>query len=332
VKRKLLVLELWGLGDLAIATPFLQAAAEKYAVTLLAKPYALELQPRLWPNIRVEPFNAPWTPFKHKYQLWNWPWPALLQLKKNLRAQDFDCAISGRWDPRDHFLLFASGAPERLGFPRLGSQRFLTQSLPKPPAGAHHSEFWQVLGKALGLAVPTRDQLVVPPRPQGKTILVHSGARLPARVWPLPYFQQLVARLRQEFDAPVQIVCDTDQLAWWQSREPSVLCPRSVTKLFQTIDQAAVFVGNCSGPGHLAAIAGVPTFTIFGPSLPDWFLPMHPAAHAFIGKNCPFRPCADYCHFKNPECLTRALPEAVWSEIKPFITQLLDGHCALAKK
>ncbi len=40
VKPRLLVLELWGLGDLVIATPFLRAAAGQFSVTLLAKPFA----------------------------------------------------------------------------------------------------------------------------------------------------------------------------------------------------------------------------------------------------------------------------------------------------
>jgi hypothetical protein len=39
LKSKLLIIELWGLGDLVIATPFLRAAAEQFDVTLLAKPY-----------------------------------------------------------------------------------------------------------------------------------------------------------------------------------------------------------------------------------------------------------------------------------------------------
>ena len=73
MKPKLLIVELWGLGDLAIATPFLRAAAEKFAVTLVAKPYARDLQPRLWPEVQVETFTAPWTAFQHKYRLWRWP-------------------------------------------------------------------------------------------------------------------------------------------------------------------------------------------------------------------------------------------------------------------
>ena len=47
MKPKLLIVELWGLGDLVIATPLLRAAGERFDVTLLAKPYALDLQRRL---------------------------------------------------------------------------------------------------------------------------------------------------------------------------------------------------------------------------------------------------------------------------------------------
>ena len=42
LKPKLLIVELWGLGDLVIATPFLRAVAERFDVTLLAKPFALD--------------------------------------------------------------------------------------------------------------------------------------------------------------------------------------------------------------------------------------------------------------------------------------------------
>jgi len=58
----------------------------------------------------------------------------------------------------------------------------------------------------------------------GGGVLVHSGARLPLRVWPLENFSALVARLRQK-NFPVQVACDADQLAWWRARgEPA---PRS---------------------------------------------------------------------------------------------------------
>ena len=71
---KLLTVELWGLGDLVLATPFLRAAPRLFEVAMLARPAARELQPRLWPGVEVIPFEFPWTAFRGKYVLTRWPW------------------------------------------------------------------------------------------------------------------------------------------------------------------------------------------------------------------------------------------------------------------
>lgn len=84
MKPSLLIIELWGLGDLVIATPFLRAACEKYSVTLIAKPFAQALQPRLWPEVEVVPFVAPWTAFQGKYRLWKWPLREMARLRKQI--------------------------------------------------------------------------------------------------------------------------------------------------------------------------------------------------------------------------------------------------------
>ena len=322
VKPKLLVLELWGLGDLVIATPFLRAATEKFSVTLLAKPFALELRPRLWPTVEVIPFHAPWTAFRGKYRVWRWPWGEGVRLLRQLRAEKFDYAMSGRWDPRDHLLLKLSGASARFGFPRLNSGRYLTQSLARPDPLAHRAEFWRVAGRALGLAVPPREEILPPARPPRSTALIHTGARLAARVWPLENFLEIARRLRQK-NVTVQIACDPDQLAWWQQCGETVVCPSSVTELFAHIDCAGIFIGNCSGPGHLAAICGVPTFTLYGPSLPEWFAPLHPAAEMVEGRACPYRPCSDYCRYEKPFCLGDLTAEEVWPRVEKFAAQHL---------
>ncbi len=326
VKPKLLVLELWGLGDLVIATPFIRAAAEKYAVTLLAKPFALEMRPCLWPAVEVVPFTAPWTAFRFgsKYGVWRWPWATMVRLRRELRAAQFDCAVSGRWDPRDHFLLQAMGARERLGFPRLKSGCFLTRQLPQPDPLAHRYEYWRAAGQALGLALPAREDLLPPVRQPAATALMHSGARLPARTWPLAKFQQLAARLRQA-NLPVQIACDPGQLAWWRQQGENVACPRNVGELLALLDRAGIFIGNCSGPGHLAAITGVPTFTVYGPSLPEWFAPLHPAAEWFEGRACPYKPCSDYCRFAEPFCLWQVSVEEVWRRVEKFAEKHLQA-------
>jgi ADP-heptose:LPS heptosyltransferase len=326
VKAKLLIVELWGLGDLVIATPFLRAASEKYDITLLAKPYALDLQPRLWPKVKTSPFNAPWTAFQKKYHVWRWPLREMFRVRQSLAAEHFDCGFSARyWDPRDYLLMMLIGIKERIGFPSLGSRFFLTRPLPPLDPALHRYESWRAAGKVLDIELPSREELPVPPPKNVETIVLHSGARLPARIWPLENWRKLALDLRKK-NYTVQVACDADQESWWKAHgENDVACARTVSALFSVIDGARLLVGNCSGPGHLAAICGVPTFTIFGPSLTEWFAPLHPQAEWIEGKACPYKPCSDYCHFSRPFCIQDVTEE----EVLPHVEQFIRKHSGI---
>jgi len=326
VKPKLLIVELWGLGDLAIATPFLRAATEQFEVTLLAKPFARDLQPRLWPGVRVETFTAPWTAFKHKYHFWRWPVLEIDRLRHRLAENHFDFGLSARWDPRDHLLLKLFRVQHRLGFPRMHSEMYLTQPLARPEPEAHRYESWRVLARALELQIPPRENIFTPATRRQPTILIHTGAAQPVRVWPLEHYQELAAWLRRK-SLPVQIACDRDQRAWWlKAGEAEVATPDTVAALIALIDHAGGFIGNDSGPGHLAAICGVPTFTIFGPQLPEWFAPLHPASEWIEGKACPYKPCSDYCRFPTPFCLGNLGLEEVFARVEKFLAARLEAR------
>ena len=320
MKPKLLIIELWGLGDLVIATPFLRAAVEKFDVTLVAKPYAQELQPRFWPGVRVLPFTAPWTAFKRKYIVWRWPWRAIREHRAELLAQKFDLALSGRWDPRDHYILARSGARRRIGFPRVGSGIFLTTRLGRPAPNAHRYEFWRVLAGELGLVLPPRDNAFAQ-KPSGENLplLVHSGAAQPVRVWPLDRYFNLVKQLRAQ-GRRVTVACDADQLDSWQRLgETDAVAPKSVTELLALLDRSSAFIGNDSGPGHLAAVCGLPTFSIFGPQLSEWFAPLQRHGVTIEGKPCPFKPCSDYCRFETAHCIRDISEREVAGEVAAFL-------------
>ncbi len=326
MKPKLLIIELWGLGDLVIATPFLRAVSERYDVTLVAKPYAQDLQARLWPGVSIVPFLAPWTAFKGKYRLLRWPWSEMYRLRRKLAAERFDVGLSARWDPRDHTLLALARAKARLGFPRRGSQKFLTRAMAKPAPQEHRYEYWRVIARALEMTLPPREQIPVPPCRADGAVLVHSGAGQPVRVWPLERYRALVARLRRAGHRTL-VACDPDQHDWWlHAGESAVAAPGTVTELLALIDQASAFIGNDSGPGHLAAFCGVPTFTLFGPQLPEWFAPLHPEAVWLEGKTCPYKPCSDYCRFPAPVCLWNLSEEEVWASVEEFVRRRLDSR------
>ena len=322
MKPKLLIVELWGLGDLVIASPFLQAACEKYQVTLIAKPYAMDLGARFWPEVGVIPYVAPWTAFQGKYRLWKWPWRETAGLWRRLMKSRFDVGLSARWDPRDHFLLRAVRVRRRLGFARLRSQWLLTDPLERPAPRDHRYEYWRVLGRALGLSLPELGCIALPATRRHGEVLLHSGAGQPIRVWPLERYQHLAARLRAA-QQRVIIACDPDQRDWWlRAGETQVATPHTVSELLGLIDRAGVFIGNDSGPGHLAAFCGVPTFSLFGPQLPEWFAPMHPGSVYLEGKPCPYKPCSDYCRFPTPFCLWNLGEEEVSARVDAFLASV----------
>jgi len=319
MRPRLLVVELWALGDLLLTTPFLRAAAKKFDVTLLAQPVAVQLQPRFWPEVAVVPSVLPWTAFRprEKYNPTQWRWRELAALVRRLRAPHFDMAVSTRWDPRDHFLIWLTGAKRRVGFPRLGSGLFLNERLALPGPNAHRYENWRAAGQHLGLDLPPRNDLFST-APRSNVILVHTGAAQPTRIWPLDRFQYLVQRLRQE-GYSAQIICNADQREWWEKQGETVHIPSSITELVAEIEGAGVFVGNDSGPGHIAASLGLPTFTLFGNQSPAFFSPLHRDAEWIEGAPCPYKPCYDFCHFARPECLLAIDAPAAWNKLKLFI-------------
>lgn len=298
---RLLVAELWGLGDLALALPFLQVASQYGEVTLLAKPHAAPLLRRFAPGVELVALDAPWTGFRGKYRLHRWPWRELARTLGDLRDQHFTHAVSARPDPREHLLLRLARPDELKGFARAGSGLLLSQTLP-PPSRRHRSEYWQTLASSLGWALP-------PPPAQnrsGRHVVIHTGAAQPVRRWPRERFDEIASRL-----------C----AAGW---EVTLLDPdeSGLTDLDPLLDRLAAadrFIGNDSGPGHIAALLGVPTFTIFGPQLPECFAPTHPRAAWIEGAPCPYKPCRDYCRFKEPHCLHQHSVDTVSHAINKWL-------------
>ena len=319
MKPKLLVLELWGLGDVALATPLLRAAVGAYEVTLVAKPFAKELCKELWPEVNVIPLNAPWTAFKGKYRLHRWPWRSLVEVVQEVRAREIDVAVSARWDPRDHLLMWQMDAQRQVGFPRWKTEAFLSDPLPLPDERVHRHEQWRLVGERLGLEIPAREDM--PPARRhfrNGTIVVHTGAAQSVRRWPLEHYGEVVRALRGT-GRRVTVVCDRDQRAWWLGRgERDVRTPTRIEELVRLMKMASAFAGNDSGPGHVASQIGVPTFSILNNNLPGLFAPVGPKARWVEGKDCPHKPCFDACPFEQPHCLVNMNHDSVRSRMRKF--------------
>jgi ADP-heptose:LPS heptosyltransferase len=324
LKPKLLILELWGIGDLALALPFVTAASLKYEVTLLAKPAALEFPIRVLGGVEVLSLKVPWTRFKGKYRLHRWPWHRLTSTLSTLRARNFDIAVSARPDPRDHVLMWLTGARARIGFPRAGTSCLLNRRLLADRPHMHRFGAWRRIAAATGVLLPLLSSCPRSGKPGA--IVVHSGAARPVRVWPLDQLALIVDQLRR-LGHEVQVACNPDQMEWWlRHGEAGVISPGNLEELCALMEAGRAFIGNDSGPGHVAALLGLPTFTVFGPQLPELFAPIHPMAEWSAGKECRFKPCRDACRFATPHCLDISA-ESLWPEIRDFA----DKHSVIRK-
>jgi ADP-heptose:LPS heptosyltransferase len=297
-RPRLLVVELWGLGDLALAMPFLRTAARHAHVTLLAKPHAAPLLQRFAPDVELVPLVAPWTAFTRKYELLRWPWRELAAVRTQLQWRRFDAGVSARRDPRDHAVLATVGAALRAGFAHPSSRVLLTDAL-AAPANPHRAAHWAALAAHFGWEMPT----ALPAPRTGRRVVIHPGAAQPVREWPLERFQEIARRLTTagwDVDLIDASAADLDAL-------------------LARLAAADRFIGNDSGPGHLAALLGVPTFTIFGPQLPELFAPQHPRAAWIDGAACNYKPCFDACRFGSPHCIRELTVDDVWSRVERWV-------------
>lgn len=332
------MLEFWGLGDLTFATPLLRAAQERYDITLVGKAHAAQLLQPSFPEVRFLTFDAPWSAYRDKYALQRWPWGELFGLLRRLSREHFEAAVSVRSDPRDHLFMALAGAQTRHGFPRRGSQAFLTHPLVRSRAKQHKVEDWRDIGRALGLPgmddagpslahaqyrQPAVDEMLA--GLTGKPLLcLHPGARIAVRRWPERSFAHLIEKLRTRFDFHLVLVPDPDGYGGGLAPlADAVLRPLTVPELVDMLGRADLLLCNDSGPGHIAAACGRPVIPIFGPTDPDWFRPWGDQHHIVIRDICPWRPCFDYCKFREPYCMTKLLPERVWPEIEEHLAALI---------
>ncbi|HJN56886.1 MAG: glycosyltransferase family 9 protein [Candidatus Woesearchaeota archaeon] len=78
----------------------------------------------------------------------------------------------------------------------------------------------------------------------------------------------------------------------------------NLNELFYLIEKCNLFVGNDSGPMHIAAAQKIKTVGLFGPNLPERFWPYGKGNIAvYKGDNCDFSPCINVHKGQVPDCL-----------------------------
>ena len=233
-----------------------------------------------------------------------------------LRGERYDLVVDFFGNPRSALLTAASGASGRAGYDvrgrRWAYRTIVPRNVPAPGerteyAGASHVRLAGALG---GVPDGVDVRLVLPDaaRARARDALAAAGVTDPARTvgvvpagtwatktWPLSHFAVLVASLERAGWPVVAILGPGEESAGarLEALAPGVrrLPPlESTLVLAAAVAELAALVGTDSGPRHLAAAAGRPTFAWFGPADPAIWTPPDPR-HGTWWSTVPCRAC-----------------------------------------
>lgn len=247
---------------------------------------------------------------------------ALARLGFALRRERFDCVICFHASPTSAALAFATGARVRsIHFHGHGDRnRFSTVEVPGKGALKPIIERDMDAIRALGVHVAAGRLPEIPVLPGERLqardwlsrthlpsplLMIGLGASRPTKIWPLERFASLAIEWVNhcqggvlaiagvdESDLTTRFLKEVENLLDATVAEParrarlrtavSADHRLSIRSLATLMSQASVFVGNDSGPRHLAAAVGVPTVTLFGPEDPFEWHPYPTERHPFV--------------------------------------------------
>lgn len=351
----ILLVRLRLIGDVVCTTPAIRALRRQYPDARIAYVVEEEAAAVVKRNPHLDEVivaTSPHAPGRLR---------ADVALIRRLRSERYDLAIDFHGGPRSSLLVWASGAPRRIGYEVAGRSWMYTTAVARPRAlRPRHSveSQWDVL-LPLGIAPPDPEtdptEMLGDPeavgavdrrledaglRPNDPIVVVHVSTGNPFRRWPAAAFVDLICRLvssdssrrivvtsgPSDAGAAARIADNARARLGPQARDAIVPCGEfDLAELRALIGRASLYVGGDSGPLHMAGTTGVPVVGLYGPTLPVRSQPYRRASfisEAVDAGPLPCRPCDQRrCEPGDFRCLTGISAEAVAAAAERALTR-----------
>ena len=310
--RKILVLELWHMGDVVLATPVLQSLRAMYPdakITLLAKKHACELLASSALVDQIVTFDFPWTAMSDKYDPSRYDKVAIREIVKRLKDEQFDLCLDCRMDLRSNVLTRSIGAKRRVGYDFGGGGFLLTDSIEAPSADQHKVDDWMALLEPLRSSAPGKFLDVPDPvlmvtdgerddarkllesydiGPRDLVVGIHPGGSHAAKRWSVDNFSQVGRTVRERHGAKLIVFVDPEGSGSdMQPGMNAALVRTSIREMMALFTQCDLVLCNDSGPMHIAAALGVPVVAIFRTGNPKAYGPRG-LNHVVVGNGAPW--------------------------------------------
>ena len=168
----------------------------------------------------------------------------------------------------------------------------------------------------------------LPSRDESRYAVIHAGAAYETKRWAVEHFRVVGKEIERSHGLrPVFVLGPGDVGLAEELSEFDVRGALPLTELKSLLAGAQLFVGNDSGPAHVAAAFGVPAVVIFGSSDSAVWHPWR-TPHRVIETQWDCKPCpGDRCYaFDEPRCILSVRPEQVLSAIDDLVASGGPAH------
>lgn len=182
----------------------------------------------------------------------------------------------------------------------------------------HHASAMFHLGAERVEIPPARLHAKPRPSPRAPYAVFHVAAAYETKRWDAENFLSAARYVKYKHGlAPLFLAGPGQDYLLYPFRDQECLRELSIGAMKTVLNEAALFVGNDSGPAHVAAAFGVPSVVIFGSSDSAVWGPWGGKGVA-VETQWDCKPCpGDRCYaFDEPRCILSVTPDAVEAAIE----------------
>lgn len=325
--RRILVVEMTRLGDLVAASALLEPLRRAFPGAELEMAGSAAYAPLLEGAVRFHPLSSGgWAFLRDAWRLRaRLSDPSLLLVSASPAARNSVVALLSRPGRACGYLFPEAGKPWDYDAPApvqaLGGAWQATGRMQK---GWHLVQRAGLCLSVAGIAAEgLRPRLSAQGARQARRVVLHAGANWERRRWPLDRFVELAGALAAEGAECILIPAEAGD----PGPVPAgvrVAEAMGLEALRELLGSASLFIGNDSGPLHLAAALGTPCLALFGPNVIEhsgpWPLPGPGSPHRALWEEVPCRPCGQLvCIQPWDWCLGKVSTSRVLAEAKSIL-------------
>lgn len=282
VPNRILIIRLDSLGDAVLTLPAIQALEKRFPkaqIDFLVSSPAQNLFRFLFPRSTVHLFEKNWLAGRGTFKE---IWKEFFRVANELRALRYDLGIDFRGDLRTILLMGWAKIPNRWGRGGAGGGFFLTRCHPYPYRKHEILENLDLVREEGTFPKAEFQRISLPPQSlepvekwlapaKGRRkIVIHPGAGYPSKRWPAANFVDLAQRIQDKrlgFPIFIGSAEEKNLLDSCQNQLKDgfldLTGKTTFEELLGLLERVDLFIGNDSGPAHLAACLGCRLVIVF---------------------------------------------------------------------